>query len=111
MYTIYIYYIDFCIYSENALKILKNIKHKKILVPPEKKHLYKNKYIDTFPQIYLKKNTSMGSLLIGGYTDLNFIVNEIKKNKDINKLKKKFDNKYNNKWSRKAILRLIELFI
>jgi hypothetical protein len=111
MYTIYIYYIDFCLYSENALKKLKNIKHKKFLVPPDKKHLYTNKYINTFPQIYLKKDNSIGSLLIGGYEDLDFIIDTLKKYKDLNKLSKILNKRYNNKWSKKAIFRLIELFI
>ena len=111
MYTIYIYIIDFCPASENALKILKNIKHKKILVPPDKKHLYKNKHINTFPQIYLKKDTTIGSLLIGGSDDLDFIIDLLRKYKDLNKLNKILNKKYNNKWSNKAILRLIELFI
>ena len=111
MYIIYIYYIENCFYSANALKLLKNVNHKKILVPYDKKHLYKNKFIDTFPQIYLKKDDSVGSLLIGGYDDLIFVINTLKKNKDLNKIKKILNNKYKNKWSNKAILRMIELFI
>lgn len=111
MYKIYIYYIENCFYSTSALKLLKNVNHKKILVPYDKKHLYKSKLIDTFPQIYLKKDDSVGSLLIGGYDDLIFIINTLKKNKDLNKIKKILNNKYKNKWSNKAILRMIELFI
>ena len=111
MYKIYIYYIENCFYSASALKLLENVNHKKILVPYDKKYLYKSKLIDTFPQIYLKKDDSVGSLLIGGYDDLVFIINTLKKHKDLDKIKKIFNKKYKNKWANKAILRMIELFV
>jgi len=107
MYYIEIYVIDNCGFSENALKSLKKINHEVIKVDYNKKYIYKNNDINTFPQIFLKKNNSKGSLLLGGNDDLQYIVNTIENNNDPYKNLK---NKYNS-WSKKAILRLIELFI
>jgi glutaredoxin len=108
MYYINIYVIKNCGYSEKALKLLKGIKHKIVNVDYDKKYIYKNDDINTFPQIYLKKNNSKGSLLIGGSDDLEFIINNIKKKIDIDSIYNILKKKYKN-WSKKAILRLIEL--
>jgi glutaredoxin len=96
-----------CPYSEAAKQLLDNykIKYKYILVNniDSEKIKYKNKNINTFPQIYyFKKNKKK---LIGGYDDLKFIIDIINDSKDINKILKKY-----NKWAKKDILRIIALF-
>jgi glutaredoxin-related protein len=110
MYYLKIIVLKNCGYCNDAIQLLKEYKKIEIdiiTIKDDERHLYKTEFIKTFPQIYLKKKNSIGSLLIGGYDDLNFIKNTIKKNKNtIEKIKKKYKN-----FSRKAVLRLIELFI
>ena len=98
-----------CGYSNLAKKILldNNIKSNIIEINYEDKEKYKTNQINTYPQIYLIKKNSNGNLLLGGCTDLQNVINTFKNKKyDINKVNE-FKNKYN--WSKKAILRLIEL--
>jgi len=98
-----------CYYSINAEKLLKkyNINSELLYIDHFEKNLYKSKIINTFPQIYLKKYNSKGSLLLGCYEDLNNFINKFKgityNEEDIND----FINKM--KWSKKATLRLIQL--
>jgi hypothetical protein len=62
----------------------------------------------SFPQIFLKKENSVESLFLGGYSDLNEFINTFMKIQynveDVNK----FQNKYY-WWSKKAVLRSIQL--
>jgi len=109
--TYYIYNIGLknCSYSVFAIELLKihNIPHENIIINYDEKKLYKNNIIDTFPQIYLKRYGKNGSLLLGGYDDLKFTIENFKKQEyDKNKVES-FMIKY--KWSKKATLRLIEL--
>ena len=112
MYYLKIYYINNCPFSISLLNLLNNnnIKYKKKLISDNKKKLYKSIIIKTFPQVYLKKYNSKGSLLLGGYTDINFIFNIIKKNNEFEKIYDKL-KKANNNLSKRTILRLIELFV
>ena len=75
----------------------------------DEKDKWINKNISTFPQIYLKKKDSNGSLLLGGFDDINKIYNLID-NKE-NNLEKKIDSisKLFPNINRKPILRIIEL--
>jgi len=98
-----------CPYSLNAQRLLKNnnINHKIINVDNNNKNNYKTDKINTFPQIYLKHKNREGSILLGGYTELNNFINEFKNTKyNIDKINY-FINK--NNWNKKATLRLIEL--
>lgn len=106
-YTLLIIVLEGCGYSKAAIDFLGtyNIKKKIIKVTYDDKEKYKTNSIQTFPQIYLKKNNS--TLLLGGYDDLV---------KSFNIFYKKYDQqdiitfKNNNlDWSEKSILRLIEL--
>ena len=112
MYYLKIYVLKNCGYCSLALKILKKNMNKKfklkiIKVNNEDKEKYKTSDIRTFPQVYLRKENSKGSLLLGGYTDIKFIINKIKL--DLDKSKRSIKKKY--KFSNKVILRIIEIFI
>jgi len=100
-----------CPYSAAAQELLKNksnIKTKFTFVNYENKENYKTEEIKTFPQIYLKKNNSNGSLLIGGYDKLKNIFETYYKEKySLDKINNYI--KDNNNWSKKSLLRLIEL--
>lgn len=101
--------LKYCPYSEAAKKLLDTykIKYKYILVEQNDKEKYKNNEINTFPQIYYLINNE--TRLIGGYTDLKYIIDTINEsygnNKNINKIIKKYK-----KWNKKDVLRLVALF-
>jgi len=109
MYYINIICLENCYYSDRAKQLLKkkNIKHKIVSINYKEKNKYKTKEISTFPQIYLKKEFSHGSLLLGGLDDLTQALN-ILKNKNIPNITLKFQKLYP-LWSKKAIYRFIEL--
>ena len=100
-----------CNYSNNTLKLLEyyKIPNKIIYINNYNKELFKYNDINTFPQIYLKKKNNKGHLLLGGYTELNNLINDIINNKNIID-----DSKLNNlinkyKWSKIAIIKFIDL--
>jgi len=109
MYYLFIVVLENCPYSINAIKLLDNlkIKYKYLIVKTNEKEKYKTEEINTFPQIYLKKNTN-DSLLLGGLSDLDYFIKTFihqtydKKNILI------FNNKYKY-WHKKPILRLLEI--
>jgi hypothetical protein len=110
-YYIYAILLDGCSYSNNALEIFKTykIKHQVQIVTLENKEKFKIKNYDTYPQIFLKKEGSIDSLFLGGYSDLNNFINTFKNNnKDLDNNIKIFQYQYN-WWSKKAVLRLIQL--
>jgi glutaredoxin len=109
MYYIKIIVLKKCTYCNDALNILKKIKKDKLEIleiNDDEKHYYKTDLIKSFPQIFLKKYNSKGSLLIGGYDNINFINNNFKNKKAIEIIKKQFPN-----FSLKATLRIIQLFL
>jgi glutaredoxin len=100
-----------CPYSIAGIELLKDnkIKNTLISVNQENKDKYKTEEIQTFPQIYLKKENRDGSVLIGGYNDIKEFVDNFKnQHYDENKINI-FLNKHKN-LNRKNILRIIELF-
>ena len=108
MYSLKIYIIKDCYFCNELKNLLKSkkIKSKIKIVKEENKHLYKNENIKTFPMVYMIKKKH--KILLGGYDDLNFIINKISnkiKLKDMIKIIKK---KYHT-LEKKEILRLIEL--
>lgn len=109
MYYIDLYYLKNCTYSEKAKQLFdfKNVKYNIIKIDQSNKEKYKNNKIDTFPQIYLKKENSKGSVLLGGFDNINLISNSINTELDssVNSIRK-----INKNLSKKASLRLIELF-
>lgn len=109
MYFLKIFLLKNCPYCIATKDLLKNIKNLNIIyVDDIDKDKYKTKSISTFPQIYLKKNNSKGSLLLGGYSDLKFVFDLINNQDDIKIIQNKFKKKYDN-WSNKAVLRLIQI--
>jgi glutaredoxin len=103
--------LENCPFSNAARELLTNnpeITTKFTIVNHSNKENYKTSQIDTFPQIYLKKHNSNGSLLIGGYTELKEVFNLFHKQKYSNDKINQFINN-NNNWSRKSILRFIQL--
>lgn len=110
MYALKLVSLENCPYSIAAHDLLKDkkINIKFINVTQSNKEQYKNKIIDTFPQIYLIKTNRVGELLIGGYSDIQEIISYQDENKNLDKQIEYFTDKYP-RWSRKAKLRLIEL--
>lgn len=109
MYYIDLYYLKNCPYCERTKQLLdlKNVNYNIIKVDQSNKEKYKNNIISTFPQIYLKKKYSKGSVLLGGYDNINSISNSITQELDSTV---KNIRKINKNLSKKASLRLIELF-
>ena len=99
-----------CKYSNAASELLNNnnIKNQVQIVNSSNKEKFKLKNYKTFPQIFLKKEDSKESLFLGGYSDLNDFVKTFKNQSYDEKNILEFKNKYN-WWSKKAILRSIEL--
>ena len=104
-----------CPYSQASEELFKNqkIKHELVQIDYTEKQKYKSDNITTFPQIYLKKKYSKGSVLVGGYDDIKEyfdLINE--SNTDVDKKILNFKNILNKKIpdiSEKSILRLAEL--
>lgn len=105
--------LEGCPYSVSADELMKKqtISNKSTWITQNEKHKFVTDKISTYPQIYLTKlrgmGTTEGTLLLGGFDDLNQFFNTFKSvalsDNNINK----FMNKY--KWSKKATLRLIQL--
>ena len=97
-----------CSYSTAAHKLIKNhkISAEFIFIEQSEKDIYVTDLIDTYPQIYLVRANSKGTLLLGGYTDLKEFIDTFK-NQPINNNINNFMKKYN--WSKKGTLRLIQL--
>lgn len=109
MYYIHTVLLDGCQYSISAKNLLDkyNINYKATNVNHTNKDLFKTDNLQTFPQIFLKKHNNNGSVLLGGYSNLNDLFGMFYKQKlDNNKLSL-VQNKYN--MSKKAVLRLISL--
>jgi glutaredoxin len=115
------YYLDIislknCPYSEAANSLVKDnsIKSKVTIINSDVKEKYKTKGINTFPQVYLKKEHSSGSVLLGGYDNLKTyydLVQQCKNKKEtLDSIKIKIRDS-NNEIADKSILRLIELMI
>ena len=116
MYYFKIISLKSCPYSEAAESLFRenNIKHELFKVDRAEKEKFKTADISTYPQIYLKKEHSNGSVLIGGFDTIKEYFDVVKNNtnnsKVLDKLKSKI-KKDNNNISDKSILRLIELLI
>jgi glutaredoxin len=109
MYSIKFISLENCPYSIKAKQLLDNmnINYNYININSNDMDKYITDEIETFPQIYLIKKKSKGNLLLGGYDDLNYSISLFKGQKLDNNNINIFMNKY--KWSRKSVLRLIEL--
>ena len=106
-YKLKVIVLENCPYSIAAVELLNNynIKFQKILVKQNNKEKFKTNEISTFPQIYMINNNEQ--LLLGGYSDLEEIINIIK-SKNLDKIKDELKEKYSNN---KIILRIIKIFI
>jgi glutaredoxin len=103
--------LENCPYSIAAAELLTNhnIEFKKIMVNQETKSKYKTDKISTFPQIYIINNGN--ELLLGGYSDLEEIINILNSSTKLNIIKNKLNKKYLiYKDNKKIILRIIEIF-
>ena len=99
-----------CPYSNKAHDLIKKYKIKNTIniVDESNKEKFKMENYFTYPQIFLKKDESNSSLFLGGYSDLNNFIDTFKnKYNDIDV--RVIQDKY--KWSKKAVLRLIELIV
>ncbi len=119
-YKLKVIVLENCPYSIAALTLLKNynIPFNKILVTQNNKHKYKTAEISTFPQIYIINNSTKEEiskgLLLGGYSDIEEIINIINdnySNDNLEAIKKKLKIKYSKSVNDKLILRIIEIFV
>lgn len=98
-----------CPYSIEVEKLVEknNINNEINKITNDQKYLFKNDIINTFPQVFLKKYNSNGSILLGGNSDFKEILNLKSKNIDeqLNFLSNKFPN-----LNKKTQLRIIQLF-
>ena len=109
-YYIYAVLLQHCSYSNRALELLEynKIKHQVEIITYKNKEKFKMENYSTYPQIFLKKEGSIDTLFLGGCSDLENFINTFKNNKYNDSNIHIFENKYN-WWSRKAILRFIQL--
>lgn len=109
MYYFYCIFLERCSFSHRAKLLLDkyNIKYSYETVNYEESRKLITDKISTFPQIYLRKENANGSILIGGFTDLNELFNLFHKkeyNEDnVQLIMKKYG------FSKKIVLRIIEL--
>jgi len=110
MYYLFVVLLEGCPYCEATKDLLNNykIKYKNIHIKQNEKQKYVTSEINTFPQIYLKKNKTNDSLLLGGYTDLKLFCDTFINKKYNEKNVKQFNEKYS-LWNKRSILRLIEI--
>lgn len=101
--------LEGCSYSNAAYQLLKTHQLPTDItwVNQSNKENYKTDQINSFPQIYLKKINSNGSLLLGGYQELENSINtfygqKISESNINNWMEKKL-------WSKKSTLRLVQL--
>lgn len=108
-YFLKIILLENCPYSIALDQLVKNINipNNIIWISQNNKNKFKSNNIETFPQIYLNKFNSKDSLLFGGYDDFNDFYLQFKSQKISDDKIKYYMNKL--KWSKKAILRLIQL--
>lgn len=107
-YYLYSVILKDCFYGNEVYKMLIKYPRSKFKnVDETNKEKYK-KDMNTFPQIYLKKDNHKDSLLIGGYDKLKELFDLFYKKKYS---KNNVDDfiKLNNNFSKKALLRFIEL--
>jgi hypothetical protein len=101
--------LENCPYSIEADNLIKKHKlpNQSVWIKGNEKDKYVTDMIQTYPQIYLRRYNTKENLLLGGFTDMNRWIGEFK-DKKLNDMKiKEFQSKYN--WSRKAVLRFIQL--
>ncbi len=102
--------LENCPYSiaSNELLTNYNIQFEKIVVNQNNKEKYKTNIISTFPQIYIFNKDK--EILLGGYSDIEEIINIINSSKNLDKIKEKLNKKYPNFSNNKIILRIIQVF-
>jgi glutaredoxin len=116
-YKLKVIVLENCPYSIAAIELLTNhnIPFNKILVTQNNKHKYKTAKISTFPQIYMINKSEKEELLLGGYSDIEEIINIINdynpKDSNFDDIKKKLKIKYSKTINDKLILRIIEIFV
>jgi glutaredoxin len=109
-YYLYCVILKNCPYSQAAYELLnlkKNIKKEFTFINRSEMDNYKTEFINTFPQIYLKRYNTNGTKLIGGYTELKNIFDKFENDIDKKNIKIFLEN--NISWNKKSLLRLIEL--
>jgi glutaredoxin len=109
MYYIHTVLLENCPYSTSAKNLLDkyNIKYTNIIVNQSNKDKFKTGTLQTFPQVFLKKKNSKGSLYLGGYNEMDELCRMFYKQPLNSSNLLLVQNKY--KISKKAGLRLIEL--
>ena len=96
MYYLFVVILENCPYSMYAINLLDTlkIKYKYLIVKINEKEKYKTEEINTFPQIYLKKEITNDSHLLGGFNDLEYFIKTFINQKYNKKNILIFKNKY-----------------
>ncbi len=102
--------LEKCPYSIAVNELLTNyhIQFEKIIVNQNNKEKYKNDIISTFPQIYILNKKE--EILLGGYSDIEEIIDIINSSNNLEKIKDKLYKKYPKYIHNKIILRIIQIF-
>jgi hypothetical protein len=113
-YYLYAVILKNCPYSTAGHELINSFNHiekKFSIIQAREKDKYKTEYINTFPQIYLKRHNTNGTQLIGGYSEFKSIVETFYHNTDNLNIENKVNDflKENSSWNKKSFLRLIEL--
>ena len=110
MYMLKALILKGCPYCDKLKELLINIPTEYIETTFAEKDEFKKKYnIETFPQVYLIKNEKDSGINLGGYSDMEKLIDQINSN-NLDKIKKYIENKYYF-ISNKKRLRLIEVFV
>lgn len=109
-YYLYAIVLEGCGYSNAAKELLQNNKNAEIFpITQDVKEKYKTNLIQTFPQIYLKRRNSKGSLLIGGYSDILNLYTLFRGKYLKEDVNKHLNEQTGTKINKKTLLRIIEL--
>ena len=105
-----IYSLDGCYYSQSLEELLNSNKIKynlnRVNLENKSKIKEKNK-MSTFPQVFL--NSKNVNYKVGGFDDVNYILNEIKTKNNLNLIIKNIN--FKNNLDKKRSIRLINLLI
>ena len=111
MYSLKAIILEHCPYCIGLKKLLSDneIPIEYTIIEYKDKDKFKTTEINTFPQVYLQRNNSKNSLLIGGFDTMKEIIDIILLKK-LDIIKKKLSKKFP-EWSDKTRLRLIQLLL
>jgi len=109
-YYLHLVLLEDCPYSNSAADLINNYNIKNVEINRISRvdiDKFKTDLIKTYPQVYLKRRSKKGSMLLGGYDNLKNFFDKFYKTQLDDSNVDNFMKKSN--WSKKSTLRLIEL--